>query len=123
MMRQVACAIVLLVVGSCARAPDPSAANDELPWGSRLGVYGKLSAYCGAKAIPRNLQTISEFGCFYLSTGHGATETFATHCVEVSVDNPGHELFKVDGALVVETRDTRFRDAAALCGRWRCRWV
>ena len=105
MMRQVACAIVLLVLG-CARAPDPSGANDEEPGWSRLGVYGKLSTYCGAKAIPRNLQTVPEFGCFYLSAGRGATGTLATHRVEVSVNNAGEEVFKVDGALVVETRDT-----------------
>jgi hypothetical protein len=80
------------------RAQDPAQSN--------LGVYGKTSTYCGAEAIPRNSPIIPEIGCFYLSPGHRATRTFSTHRVEVSVDSAGVEVFKVDGALVMEARDT-----------------
>jgi len=81
-----------------ARAQDPAQSN--------LGVYGKTSTYCGPQAIPRNSPTIPEIGCFYLSPGHRATGTLSTHRVEVSVDSAGKEAFKVDGALVMEARDT-----------------
>jgi hypothetical protein len=73
---------------------------------SHLGVYGKLSTYCGKQVIPRDPSAIPEFGCFYLSAGRGAKGTFATHRVEISVDGAGKEAFKVDGTLVVDTHDT-----------------
>src|SRR5207237_1843693 len=76
------------------------------PAQSNLGVYGKTPTYCGPQAIPRNSPTIPEIGCFYLSPGHRATGTLSTHRVEVSVDSAGKEAFKVDGALVMEARDT-----------------
>lgn len=81
-----------------------ASAQEALP--SSLGVYGKLPSYCGTKEIARNVQSIPEIGCFYLSAGHGAVGTFASHRVEVSVDDAGIEVFKVDGASIVETRET-----------------
>jgi hypothetical protein len=86
--------------------PPPAQARAQDPAQSNLGVYGKTSAYCGPQAIPRNSPTIPEIGCFHLSPGHRATGTFSTHRVEVSVDSAGKEAFKVDGALVMEARDT-----------------
>jgi hypothetical protein len=73
---------------------------------SSLGVYGKISEYCGANEIARNVQNIPAIGCFYLSAGHSAIGTFASHRVSVSVDDAGKEVFTVDGVLVVETHDT-----------------
>jgi hypothetical protein len=48
------------------------------PDSSRLGVYGKVSSYCGTKGIPQNEPIIPQVGCFYLSARHRATGTFAT---------------------------------------------
>jgi hypothetical protein len=76
------------------------------PAKSPIGVYGKTSTYCGAEAIQRNPPTIPQIGCFYLSAGHGATGTFATHLVELSVDGAGKEIFKVDGTRITDTHDT-----------------
>lgn len=76
------------------------------PADSPLGVYGKTSTFCGPEAIQRDPQTIPQIGCFYLSAGHGATGTFATHRVELSVDGAGREVFKVDGTHITDTRDT-----------------
>jgi hypothetical protein len=73
---------------------------------SRLGVYGKTSTYCGAKAIPQNEPTIPQVGCFYLSAQHRATGRFATHRVEVSVDQAGMAVFEVDGTRIIDTHDT-----------------
>jgi len=93
----------LLIAASSALFLAHASAQVTLP--SRLGVYGKLSAYCGTEEIVRNIQTIPAIGCFSLSAGHGAVGTFASHRVEVSVDDAGNEVFKVDGALLVETHD------------------
>lgn len=76
------------------------------PGESHLGVYGKTSSYCGDKAVPRNEAIIPQVGCFYLSAGHRATGTLATHSVEISVDAAGTEMFKVDGQRITETHDT-----------------
>jgi hypothetical protein len=48
----------------------------------------------------------NQVGCFYLSAGHQALGTFATHLVEVAVDATGAEVFKVDGHVVVEMHGT-----------------
>ena len=74
--------------------------------GSPLGPYGKTSTFCGAGAIPRDQPGIPRIGCFYLSHGHQAAGTIATHLIELSVDDAGVESFKVDGRLVTDTRDT-----------------
>jgi hypothetical protein len=76
------------------------------PGESHLGAYGKTSTYCGVKAVPRNQPTIPQVGCFYLSAGHRATGTLATHFIEISVDDAGTEIFKVDGQRITETHDT-----------------
>lgn len=82
----------------CSRAQEPAETH--------LGAYGRASTYCGADAIPRNKPIIPQVGCFYLSAGHQALGTFATHLVEVAVDATGAEVFKVDGHVVVELRRT-----------------
>ncbi len=94
----------LLIAIANALFLSQASADETLP--PNLGVYGKLSSYCGTKEIGRNIQTIPEIGCFYISVGHVAVGTVASHRVELSVDHTGNEIFKVDGALVVETHDT-----------------
>jgi hypothetical protein len=73
---------------------------------SNLGVYGKTSSYCGRGAVPRDVSTIPLIGCFYLSAGHGAKGTLSKHRIDLSVDSAGNEVFKVDGTLITDTRDT-----------------
>jgi hypothetical protein len=36
---------------------------------SPLGVYGKISTYCGSDPIRKDINTIPHFGCFVLSQG------------------------------------------------------
>jgi hypothetical protein len=94
----------VLIATANALCLSQARAEETLP--PNLGVYGKLSSYCGTKEIARNIQTIPEIGCFYLSVAHVAEGTIASHRVEISVDYAGNDVFKVDGALVVETHDT-----------------
>jgi hypothetical protein len=81
----------------------------QQPSESHLGAYSKTSTYCGVEVIPRNQSTIPQVGCFYLSAGHRATGTVATHLIELSVDDAGMEIFKVDGQRITDTRDTATR--------------
>lgn len=71
---------------------------------SQLGVYGRLETFCGNGEIPRDIDSIPKFGCFYLSPGHSAIGTFSNHRVEVSVDVAGREMFDVDDILVANAR-------------------
>jgi hypothetical protein len=91
-------AVMGLLFIPCSRAQESAEPH--------LGAYGKASTYCGADAAPRNEPSIPQVGCFYLSAGHRATGTFATHLVEVTVNTAGAEIFKVDGHVVVETQGT-----------------
>jgi hypothetical protein len=81
----------------------------QQPTESHFGAYGKTSTYCGVEVVPRNQPTIPQVGCFYLSPGHRATGTVATHLVELSVDGAGMEAFKVDGQRITDTLDTATR--------------
>jgi hypothetical protein len=95
-------AVLVAMSGSVFLSPTRA----QVPAESPLGSYGKLSTFCGEKAIPRNEPTIPQVGCFYLSAGHRATGTFAKHRVEVSVDDAGTEIFAVDGTRIVDAHDT-----------------
>jgi len=99
---KVALSVLLSIIGLLPLAQAKAGEPAESP----LGVYGKTSTYCGAEAIPRNPPTIPQVGCFYLSAGHGATGTLATHQVELSVDGAGKEMFKVDGTRITDAHDT-----------------
>jgi hypothetical protein len=91
-------ALTGLLLVAQTRAQEPSEPH--------LGVYGRTTTYCGGEAIPRNEPVLPQIGCFSLSAGHRATGTLATHSVEVSVDDAGAEIFKVDGQRITETHDT-----------------
>lgn len=84
-------------------------AQAQQPGESHLGAYRRTSTYCGGAMIPRNQPTIPQVGCFYLSAGHRATGTVARHLIEVSVDDAGTEIFKVDGQRITDTRDIASR--------------
>lgn len=94
--------VLATTAGLLALAPTKA----QGPADSPLGVYSKTSTYCGKEAIPQNPLTIPQVGCFHLSSRHTASGTFSTHRVEVSVDDTGNEVFKVDGTLVSDTRNT-----------------
>jgi hypothetical protein len=69
---------------------------------SPLGAYASTNTFCGNEAIPQNITAIPWIGCFSLSAGHTASETFSGHNVEVAVDAAGQEAFTVDGTLVTD---------------------
>jgi hypothetical protein len=96
--------VLLAITGLLLLAKAKAQAQESAE--SPLGVYGKTSTYCGAEAIPQNPTTIPQIGCFYLSAGRGATGTFATHRVELSVNGEGKEVFKVDGTYITDNHET-----------------
>jgi hypothetical protein len=97
---------IAVAIFTTTSLPGFTGAQAEQPGASHLGAYGKTSTYCGAEAIPRNQPTIPQVGCFYLSAGHRAIGTFATHSVEISIDDTGAAIFIVDGQRISESHDT-----------------
>jgi hypothetical protein len=61
---------------------------------------GSYLLLCGQETIPRDVMTIPWIGCFSLSAGHSAIDTFSNQKVEVAVDAAGQETFTVNGTAI-----------------------